>query len=62
MKRLKHCISHSKSQTLSMLDTLWLPLRLKMENTTRSFHTKARENLPIFSLNGSHNVSSIDKV
>ena len=26
------------------------------------FHTKACENLPIFSLNSSHNVPSIDKV
>ena len=37
MKRLKPCISHRKSQTLSMLDMLWLPLSLKMGKFSRAF-------------------------
>ena len=33
---------HRKSQTLSMLDTLWLPLRLEMGKFSRAFVWKER--------------------
>ena len=42
MKRQKPCISHRKSQTLSMLGTLWLPLRLKMGKFSQAFVWKGR--------------------
>lgn len=45
-ERLKPCISHRKSQTLSMLDMLWLPLSLKMGKFSRAFVWKGRVVFP----------------
>ena len=36
-EKFRHCISHRKSQTLSMLDTLWLLLSLKMGKFSQAF-------------------------